>query len=123
MGKSSDHPDQVNCFITRTNEKTHQLIRDSLKKSPLFNGVITGKGPRYCPSIEDKVTRFSEKNSHQIFLEPEGLNTNLIYPNGISTSLPEEDQENFIRSIDGLEKVKIEKFGYAIEYDFLTPAD
>ena len=121
MGKSSDHPDQVNCFITRTNEKTHQLIRDSLKKSPLFNGVITGKGPRYCPSIEDKVTRFSEKNSHQIFLEPEGLNTNLIYPNGISTSLPEEDQENFIRSIDGLEKVKIEKFGYAIEYDFFDP--
>ena len=121
MGKSSDHPDQVNCFITRTNEKTHQLIRDSLKKSPLFNGVITGKGPRYCPSIEDKVTRFSEKNSHQIFLEPEGLNTNLIYPNGISTSLPEEDQENFIRSINGLEKVKIEKFGYAIEYDFFDP--
>ena len=121
MGKSSDHPDQVNCFIARTNEETHQLIRDSLKKSPLFNGVITGKGPRYCPSIEDKVTRFSEKNSHQIFLEPEGLNTNLIYPNGISTSLPEEDQENFIRSIAGLEEVKIEKYGYAIEYDFFDP--
>ena len=121
LGKTSDHPKQVSCFITRTNEKTHELIRNSLKKSPLFNGVITGKGPRYCPSIEDKVTRFHKKNSHQIFLEPEGLNTDLIYPNGISTSLPEADQEQFIRSIDGLEKAKITKFGYAIEYDFFDP--
>jgi len=121
LGKTSDHPKQVSCFITRTNEKTHELIRDSLKKSPLFNGVITGKGPRYCPSIEDKVTRFHEKNSHQIFLEPEGLNTDLIYPNGVSTSLPEADQEEFIRSINGLEKAKITKFGYAIEYDFFDP--
>ena len=121
IGKTSDHPDQVKCFIARTNEKTHDYIKKSLKNSPLFNGVITGKGPRYCPSIEDKVTRFSEKNSHQIFLEPEGLSTNLVYPNGISTSLPEEDQEKFIRTIHGLENVKIEKFGYAIEYDFFDP--
>jgi|TARA_B100001059_G_scaffold101020_1_gene100731 tRNA uridine 5-carboxymethylaminomethyl modification enzyme len=122
-GSSSDHPDQVKCYIARTNEKTHEYIRQSLDKSPLFNGVITGKGPRYCPSIEDKVTRFSEKTSHQIFLEPEGLNTNLIYPNGISTSLPEKDQEKFIRSIEGLEKVNIQKYGYAIEYDFFDPRE
>ena len=121
VGKLSDHPKQINCFIARTNEKTHDSIRQSLKNSPLFNGVITSKGPRYCPSIEDKVTRFSEKTSHQIFLEPEGLNTNLVYPNGISTSLPEKDQEKFIKTISGLEKVEIIKFGYAIEYDFFDP--
>ena len=121
MGNAADHPEQINCYIARTNEKTHEHIKKSLKNSPLFNGVITGKGPRYCPSIEDKVTRFSEKNSHQIFLEPEGLKTNLVYPNGISTSLPEEDQEAFIRTIQGLENVKIEKYGYAIEYDFFDP--
>jgi tRNA uridine 5-carboxymethylaminomethyl modification enzyme len=121
MGNAADHPEQINCYIARTNEKTHDHIKKSLKNSPLFNGVITGKGPRYCPSIEDKVTRFAEKNSHQIFLEPEGLKTNLVYPNGISTSLPEEDQEAFIRTIRGLENVKIEKYGYAIEYDFFDP--
>ena len=121
IGKESDHPKQIKCYIARTNEKTHEYIRKSLDNSPLFNGVITGKGPRYCPSIEDKVIRFSEKKSHQIFLEPEGLNTNLVYPNGISTSLPEEDQEKFIRTISGLENVKIENFGYAIEYDFFDP--
>jgi tRNA uridine 5-carboxymethylaminomethyl modification enzyme len=121
MGNAADHPEQINCYIARTNEKTHEHIKKSLKNSPLFNGVITGKGPRYCPSIEDKVTRFTEKNSHQIFLEPEGLKTNLVYPNGISTSLPEEDQEAFIRTIQGLENVKIEKYGYAIEYDFFDP--
>ena len=121
MGNAADHPEQINCYIARTNEKTHDHIKKSLKNSPLFNGVITGKGPRYCPSIEDKVTRFTEKNSHQIFLEPEGLKTNLVYPNGISTSLPEEDQEAFIRTIQGLENVKIEKYGYAIEYDFFDP--
>ena len=121
MGNAADHPEQINCYIARTNEKTHDHIKKSLKNSPLFNGVITGKGPRYCPSIEDKVTRFAEKNSHQIFLEPEGLKTNLVYPNGISTSLPEEDQEAFIRTIQGLENVKIEKYGYAIEYDFFDP--
>ena len=121
MGNAADHPKQINCYIARTNEKTHEHIKKSLKNSPLFNGVITGKGPRYCPSIEDKVTKFAEKNSHQIFLEPEGLKTNLVYPNGISTSLPEEDQEAFIRTIRGLENVKIEKYGYAIEYDFFDP--
>tara|TARA_B100000795_G_scaffold228579_1_gene185317 strand:+ start:5 stop:1840 length:1836 start_codon:yes stop_codon:yes gene_type:complete len=121
IGNSSQHPDQVKCHIARTNEKTHEHIRKSLKNSPLFNGVITGKGPRYCPSIEDKVTRFSEKDSHQIFLEPEGLNTNLVYPNGISTSLPEDDQQKFIRTIRGLENVEIVKYGYAIEYDFFDP--
>ena len=121
IGNASDHPDQIKCYIARTNERTHDYIKKSLKNSPLFNGVITGKGPRYCPSIEDKVTRFSEKDSHQIFLEPEGLNTNLVYPNGISTSLPVEDQEKFIRTIHGLENVEIEKYGYAIEYDFFDP--
>ena len=121
LGNESDHPQQIKCYIARTNEKTHDHIRKSLDNSPLFNGVITGKGPRYCPSIEDKVTRFSEKQSHQIFLEPEGLNTNLVYPNGISTSLPEEDQEKFIRTILGLENVEIKKYGYAIEYDFFDP--
>lgn len=121
MGNAADHPKQINCYIARTNEKTHDHIKKSLKNSPLFNGVITGKGPRYCPSIEDKVTKFAEKSSHQIFLEPEGLKTNLVYPNGISTSLPEEDQEAFIRTIRGLENVKIEKYGYAIEYDFFDP--
>ena len=120
-GDAADHPEQIKCYIARTNEKTHDYIKKSLKNSPLFNWVITGKGPRYCPSIEDKVTRFTEKNSHQIFLEPEGLNTNLVYPNGISTSLPEEDQQAFIRTIKGLEDVKIEKYGYAIEYDFFDP--
>jgi len=121
IGCSSQHPEQVKCHIARTNEKTHEHIKKSLKNSPLFNGVITGKGPRYCPSIEDKVTRFSEKDSHQIFLEPEGLNTNLVYPNGISTSLPEDDQQKFIRTIRGLENVEIVKYGYAIEYDFFDP--
>ena len=121
LGKTSDHPKQIKCYIARTNENTHTCIKESLDSSPLFNGVITSKGPRYCPSIEDKVTRFAEKNSHQIFLEPEGLNTDLVYPNGISTSLPEEDQAKFIKTIPGLENVKIEKYGYAIEYDFFDP--
>ena len=121
LGKTSDHPKQIKCYIARTNENTHTCIKESLDSSPLFNGVITSKGPRYCPSIEDKVTRFAEKKSHQIFLEPEGLNTDLVYPNGISTSLPEEDQAKFIKTIPGLENVKIEKYGYAIEYDFFDP--
>ena len=121
LGKTSDHPRQIKCYIARTNENTHTCIKESLDSSPLFNGVITSKGPRYCPSIEDKVTRFEEKKSHQIFLEPEGLNTDLVYPNGISTSLPEEDQAKFIKTIPGLENVKIEKYGYAIEYDFFDP--
>ena len=121
VGSTLDHPKQIRCYIARTNEKTHATIKQSLDRSPLFNGVITGKGPRYCPSIEDKVTRFADKESHQIFLEPEGLNSKLIYPNGISTSLPKKDQENFIRTIEGLENVIIENYGYAIEYDFFDP--
>lgn len=121
VGSNLDHPKQIKCYIARTNRMTHDIIKGSLNRSPLFNGVITGKGPRYCPSIEDKVTRFADKESHQIFLEPEGLNSKLIYPNGISTSLPKEDQENFIRTIEGLENVVIENYGYAIEYDFFDP--
>jgi tRNA uridine 5-carboxymethylaminomethyl modification enzyme len=110
---------QISCFITHTNKKTHQIIEDNLQKSAMHGGEISGKGPRYCPSIEDKIHRFCEKNSHQIFLEPEGLNSNLIYPNGISTSLPEEVQIDFVRSIRGLENAQITTAGYAIEYDYV----
>ena len=112
---------QIDCYITHTNEKTHQIIRDNAHNSPMFLGEFEGKGPRYCPSIEDKITRFAHKQSHQIFLEPEGLDTNFIYPNGISTSLPEEAQLEFLRTIEGLEKVKVLKYGYAIEYDYIHP--
>ncbi len=112
---------QVACFLSYTNERTHEVIRNNLDKSPMFMGVIEGIGPRYCPSIEDKVTRFAEKNQHQTFLEPEGLNTNSIYLQGISTSLPEEVQYEFLRTIPGLENVKILKPGYAVEYDFIEP--
>ena len=114
---------QVNCHITRTTEKTHNIIRDNLSKSAMYSGLISGVGPRYCPSIEDKVERFASKNSHQIFLEPEGLNSELIYPNGISTSLPEEIQKKFLKTIPGLENVIIEKYGYAIEYDYVDPRE
>ena len=120
-GSSEDHPQQIPCYITHTNEKTHDLIRAGLKDSPLYSGIIEGVGPRYCPSIEDKVVRFSERNSHQIFVEPEGLTTNEVYPNGISTSLPYEVQEAFIHSIKGFENAKIMRPGYAIEYDFFDP--
>ena len=123
IGNKNDQQRQVNCHITRTNENTHKLIRDSLDQSPLYSGVIEGVGPRYCPSIEDKVVRFAERNSHQIFVEPEGLNTNEIYPNGISTSLPLEIQLKMIRSIEGFEETNITKQGYAIEYDFFDPRD
>jgi len=112
---------QMPCYITHTNEKTHRIIKENLKYSPLFSGRIVGIGPRYCPSIEDKVVRFSDKPRHQIFIEPEGLDTSEVYANGISTSLPEEVQEEFIRTIKGLEDVKINKYGYAIEYDFVYP--
>ncbi len=121
LGKVEDHPQQVNCYITHTNIKTHDLIRDGLDRSPLYSGVIEGVGPRYCPSIEDKIMRFADKDSHQIFVEPEGLNTHEVYPNGISTSLPYDVQLSFIRSIVGFEKAQIVRPGYAIEYDFFDP--
>ncbi len=121
MGKATDHPEQIPCYITHTNEKTHDFIRDGLKDSPMYTGNIEGVGPRYCPSIEDKVVRFAERDSHQIFVEPEGLTTNEFYPNGVSTSLPYEVQQDFIRSIKGFENVDIVRPGYAIEYDFFDP--
>ena len=121
MGKPSDHPEQIPCYITHTNEQTHDFIRAGLKDSPMYTGNIEGIGPRYCPSIEDKVVRFSERDSHQIFVEPEGLNTHEVYPNGVSTSLPYETQEDFIHSIRGFEEAHIVRPGYAIEYDFFDP--
>ncbi len=121
MGKASDHPQQIPCYITHTNEKTHDFIREGLKDSPMYTGNIEGIGPRYCPSIEDKVVRFSERDSHQIFVEPEGLTTNEVYPNGVSTSLPYEVQVDFIHSIKGFENAQIVRPGYAIEYDFFDP--
>ena len=121
MGKRSEHPFQIECYITRTNEKTHEIIRASLHRSPIYSGQIEGVGPRYCPSIEDKVVRFAERNSHQIFIEPEGLDTREVYPNGISTSLPFDTQYELVRSIDGFEKAHITRPGYAIEYDFFDP--
>ena len=119
--KEKNRPKQVECFMTRTNKKTHEIIKGSLDQSPMYSGVIEGVGPRYCPSIEDKVVRFSERDSHQIFAEPEGLNSDLIYPNGISTSLPREAQENLVRSIKGFEHAEIVRLGYAIEYDYFDP--
>jgi tRNA uridine 5-carboxymethylaminomethyl modification enzyme len=123
MGKVEDHPRQVSCFITHTNENTHDIIRNNLDRSPMYTGVIEGVGPRYCPSIEDKIHRFADKNSHQIFVEPEGLNSVEMYPNGISTSLPFDVQLDFIRSIVGFENAHIVRPGYAIEYDFFDPRD
>jgi tRNA uridine 5-carboxymethylaminomethyl modification enzyme len=121
MGSLADHPAQVSCWITHTTERTHQIIRDALHRSPLYSGQIEGTGPRYCPSIEDKVVRFAEKASHQIFVEPEGLAVAEIYPNGISTSLPFDVQLEFVRSIAGFENAHITRPGYAIEYDFFDP--
>jgi tRNA uridine 5-carboxymethylaminomethyl modification enzyme len=123
MGKTSDHPQQIPCYITHTNEKTHEIIRGGLDRSPMYTGVIEGVGPRYCPSIEDKIHRFADKNSHQIFVEPEGLNSIEVYPNGISTSLPFDVQMHFVRSIKGFENAHIVRPGYAIEYDFFDPRD
>ena len=121
MGSAAMHPPQLPCWITHTNERTHEIIRSGLDRSPMYTGVIEGVGPRYCPSIEDKIHRFSGKSSHQIFLEPEGLTTNEIYPNGVSTSLPFDVQLELIRSIKGLENAHILRPGYAIEYDYFDP--
>ena len=123
LGQREEHPKQISCYITHTNEKTHDLIQKNLSKSPLYTGVIQGVGPRYCPSIEDKIVRFADKSSHQIFIEPEGLTTPELYPNGISTSLPFEAQIEFVHTIRGLEKAHITRPGYAIEYDFFDPRD
>ena len=123
LGDASEHPEQVNCYITKTNEACHDIIRGSLDRSPMFTGVIEGTGPRYCPSIEDKVVRFADRTSHQIFVEPEGLNTNELYPNGISTSLPFDIQVQMVRQIKGFESAHITRPGYAIEYDFFDPRD
>ena len=123
LGKVSDHPQQVPCYITHTTEKTHQIIRENLHLSAMYSGNIEGIGPRYCPSIEDKIVRFADKDQHQIFVEPEGLLTHELYPNGISTSLPFEVQEQFVRSIKGFEHAQITRPGYAIEYDFFDPRD
>ena len=114
---------QIKCYITHTNERTHKIIRDNFSKCALFSGLITGVGPRYCPSIEDKLVKFADRTSHQIFLEPEGLNTDVVYPNGISTSLPADVQEQFIHTMDGLENVEILRPAYAIEYDFVDPRE
>lgn len=123
LGKASDHPQQISCYITHTNETTHDIIRSGFARSPMFTGVIEGTGPRYCPSIEDKINRFADKSSHQIFVEPEGLQTHEVYPNGISTSLPFDIQLAFIRSMKGFENAVIVRPGYAIEYDFFDPRD
>ncbi len=122
-GTRSNHPQQVHCHITRTTEETHEIIRGSLRKSPMFMGIIEGVGPRYCPSVEDKIVRFADRPSHQIFVEPEGLRTREVYPNGISTSLPYETQLRFVRSIPGFENAHITQPGYAIEYDYFDPRD
>lgn len=121
MGRVEDHPTQVSCYITHTTEETHDIIRNNLDRSPMFSGEIEGIGPRYCPSIEDKITRFADKNSHQIFIEPEGLTTYELYPNGISTSLPFDVQVQFIRTMKGFEQAHITRPGYAIEYDYFDP--
>lgn len=123
MGTREQHPPQLSCWITRTNEKTHDIIRQGLARSPLFTGSIEGTGPRYCPSIEDKVERFADRDEHRIFIEPEGLHTREIYPNGISTSLPFDIQQRLVNSIEGFEQAVITRPGYAIEYDFLDPRD
>lgn len=123
MGKLSNHPEQISCYITYTNEKTHDILRSGLDRSPMYTGVIEGVGPRYCPSIEDKIMRFADKDQHQVFVEPEGLTTHELYPNGISTSLPFDIQLAAVRSIRGFENAHIVRPGYAIEYDFFNPQD
>ena len=120
-GKNNKHIKQISCYITRTNTKTHKEISDNIKKSAMYSGNIVGIGPRYCPSIEDKIHKFPLKESHQIFIEPEGVDVDLVYPNGISTSLPEENQKRFIQTIKGMEGAEITEYGYAVEYDFVDP--
>ena len=120
-GKNNKHIKQISCYITRTNTKTHKEISDNIKKSAMYSGNIVGIGPRYCPSIEDKIHKFPLKESHQIFIEPEGVDVDLVYPNGISTSLPEENQKRFIQTIKGMESAEITEYGYAVEYDFVDP--
>ena len=123
LGRREHHPRQVDCHITKTTEETHDIIRASLHESPMYTGMIEGTGPRYCPSVEDKIVRFADRTSHQIFVEPEGLDSDLVYPNGISTSLPLEIQERFVRSIPGFGNARITAPGYAIEYDYFDPRD
>ena len=123
LGRAEEHPKQVDCFITSTNERTHDLIRGGSDRSPMYTGKIEGVGPRYCPSVEDKVQRFADRTSHQIFVEPEGLDTHEVYPNGISTSLPYDVQVEFVRSIRGFEQAHLTRPGYAIEYDYFDPRD
>jgi tRNA uridine 5-carboxymethylaminomethyl modification enzyme len=123
LGRRDEHPRQVSCHITKTTTETHDIIRASLGESAMYAGLIDGVGPRYCPSVEDKIVRFADKSSHQIFVEPEGLDTDIVYPNGISTSLPAEVQERFVRSIPGFEHARITQPGYAIEYDYFDPRD
>ncbi len=123
IGARSEHPRQLSCHITKTREETHDIIRASLHESPMYSGKIDGVGPRYCPSVEDKIVRFADKSSHQIFVEPEGLATHVVYPNGISTSLPAATQERFVRTIVGFENARITQPGYAIEYDYFDPRD
>jgi len=123
LGNVAQHPQQISCFVTYTNERTHDIIRSGLDRSPMYTGVIEGTGPRYCPSIEDKINRFADKDSHQIFVEPEGLTTHELYPNGISTSLPFDVQLELVRSIKGFENAHITRPGYAIEYDYFNPQD
>jgi tRNA uridine 5-carboxymethylaminomethyl modification enzyme len=123
LGRRDQHPEQVSCHITKTTEETHDIIRSALDESPMYSGAIEGVGPRYCPSVEDKIVRFADKSSHQVFVEPEGLNTDTVYPNGISTSLPHATQERFVRSMPGFERAEITQPGYAIEYDYFDPRD
>ncbi len=123
ISSTSMHPRQLSCFITRTNSRTHEIISEGIEKSPIFSGKIEGVGPRYCPSIEDKIFRFSDKESHQIFIEPEGLTAREVYPNGISTSMPKEIQKRMVNSIKGFEDAVITKYGYAVEYDFFDPRE
>lgn len=123
MGQASDQPEQISCYITHTNERTHEIIRNNLDRSPMYSGIIEGIGPRYCPSIEDKIHRFADKDSHQVFVEPEGLTTHELYPNGVSTSLPFDVQLEVIRSMRGFENAHITRPGYAIEYDYFNPQD